>query len=185
MYERAFSSGLCLASLRLVRRVLQNSWRINIEAFTTTSLSASIRTRAYAYAACAYAGFTDGNVERRMRCIAAFHARLRSIRSLTDHYGYIAGTKNCIILFLLGFGYVEKTGMIFLKPQVIHQNGNSLNLPHTNNSISSLSGSYFLLIEKIHSIFVTGNEESFSLKVVPHVLSNKLFDKIIHDSTVR
>lgn len=28
------------------------------------------------------------DVERRMRCIAAFHARLRSIRSLAGHYGY-------------------------------------------------------------------------------------------------
>jgi len=100
--------GVRHASLCLARRVLQNSWQINIEAFTTTSLSASTRTRAYA--ACAML-VSPRDVERRMRCIAAFHARLRSILSSIDHYGY---RKKCITLLLRKFSYIVKSGIIFL-----------------------------------------------------------------------
>lgn len=86
------------------------------------------------------------DVERRMRCIAAFHARLRSILSSVDHYGY---RKKCITLFLREFNYIVKSGMIFLTSRVAHQ---------ANIKIFSIS-----LLKKSNFILFSRNQIKFFL----------------------
>lgn len=65
--------------------------------------------------------------------------------------------------------------MIFLKPQVVRQNGNFLKLPRAKNSILSLLWKLFSSYRK-YIIFVAGSEKSFSFfKIVPYVWLWKLF----------